>query len=141
MKRLTVDWHLINRSVFSEMDQPIHLFMIEENNEICYIGCAHESLLIKEITECIRLFNISEDRCIIWGGSLHARDNEPIGRDIVESVVCLMVNHIKPKHNIICKSAYFGYSNISITNRNFPFLPSVLTVYDTLNYRITGKAS
>jgi hypothetical protein len=135
MIRVDIQWQLIKPTEIQLSGRSCHLYAIEKDEEIKYIGYAYELSLSKEITEYIRLFKLKSDEIIIWCGTIVAKKDQPIGRDMVESIICLLVNQLKPQYNTLCKSAYYGYGNISITNNDFPLIPHSFSIYSTQDYR------
>jgi hypothetical protein len=140
MLRINIEWSLLNLDNPPMIDKSIHLYVFEKNGEVKYIGYSNELQLIKEVSEYLRLFNIRAEDMKIWGGTIRSKDANPIVRDLIESVICLMVNQMKPQYNVLCKSAYYGYANISINNNNFPAMPKNFSIYNTFGYQMPGNA-
>jgi hypothetical protein len=140
MHSVNIKWHLINSNLKDHSKQ-IQMYMFEKGGEIKYIGYSNELSLITEINEYLRLFHITNEEIKIWGGRIKNINQKELTRDLVESAICLIVNQIKPHYNVLCKSGYYGFGNISINNLNCPFIPSNLSVYNTFDYHPKGALS
>jgi hypothetical protein len=129
MHRVILHWSVVNyHSLHNKKNAQIYLF--EKNGEIKYIGYCNELSLEKEVKEYLRLFHINPEEVNIWCGCFRQKIDKQITRDLVESAICLMVNQIKPQFNVLCKSGYYGYTNLSVSNKKCSFLPSILTTYN-----------
>jgi hypothetical protein len=139
MLRIKIQWVNLNLHQQATPRKQIHLYLFEKDGDIKYIGYSNELSLVKEVSEYLRLFDINMNEIKIWGGTIQIPNGEElISRDLIESAICLMVNQIKPQFNVVCKSAYYGYGNLSVVNDKCPFLQRHFSIYNTLGYLPTA---
>lgn len=100
-----------------------HFFALEQDGEILYLGLAYHLDFKDELEECLRVFDMDPKHLRVWSGSIIQNIHNFVNRHLAEEALCLMVNRMKTRFNILCKESYYGRDGLTIHNRGCALMP------------------
>ena len=100
-----------------------HFFALERDGEILYLGLAYQLNFNDELNECMEVFNLNRENINVWSGMIIQNIHNIVNRHLAEEVLCLMVNNMKTRFNILCKESYYGREGLTVHNRGCTLMP------------------